>query len=207
MDDVAIDELLAGLGLEGGAAERARAVLVEAGLTNARKQRISVAKVGRAKAAVNARLARLCAACAARTDAGPREVVVVAPGACARCGGSDNARALAELADAFRTAGLRRLVVVGGSPSFRAELAGLGRSIELRLVDGTARRTKPEAKRDVEWADVVAVAGATELAHRVSSLYTDGPQAKGKLVVTARRGLSPIAGEIVRHIERRSARR
>ena len=123
-----------------------------------------------------------------------------------RCGGSDNRRALTELVDACEAAGLRRLVVVGGSPSFRDDFGGVGGRLELRLVDGTTRRTKQEAIRDVDWADVVVVLGTTQLAHKVSKLYTDEPAAKGKLVKTARRGVSAIAEEIARHAERRRQR-
>ena len=204
MDDVRIDDVLAELGLAGEGAARARAILQQAGLTNPRKERIALAKVPRVRAAIDERLARLCSSCAARTDTGGRDVVIVRPGGCSRCGGSDNVRALTELVEACQAAGLRRLVVVGGSPSFRDDFGAAADRLELRLVDGTTRRTKAEAIRDVDWADVVVVLGATQLAHKVSKLYTDEPAAKGKLVKTARRGVAAIAYEIAGHAERRS---
>jgi hypothetical protein len=204
VQDRRIEDVLAELGLVGDAAARARAILHEEALTNPRKERISVDKVERVRTAIDRHFARLCQACATRTDAAGREVVTVAPAACPRCGGSDNARALAELAERARAAGLRRLVVVGGSPNFREAFAEVSDSLELRLVDGTTRRTKADARRDVDWADVVVVLGATELAHKVSSLYTDDPRGKGKTVVTARRGVSAIAEEVARHAERRA---
>lgn len=61
-------------------------------------------------------------------------------------------------------------------------------SLELRLVDGTERRTRPEAQRDLDWADLVVIAGSSELAHKVSNLYTRAGDPT--LVVTApRRGV------------------
>jgi hypothetical protein len=205
-DDVRIDDVLASLGLAGDTAREARAILHEVGLTNPRKERIAVEKVPRVRAAIDERVARFCASCATRTGPGGREVVVVSSAACSRCGGSDNSRALTELVEACETAGLRRLVVVGGSPSFRDDFGGVSDRLELRLVDGTTRRTKADAIRDVDWADVVVVLGSTQLAHKVSKLYTDEPAAKGKLVKTARRGVAAIADEVTRHAERRSQR-
>ena len=202
VSDVPISEFLASLGLTGADGERGRAVLEQAGLTNPRKQRLSEPKLGPARAAIDARLARFCASCAARTDAGGREVVVVVPAACARCGGSRNDRALTELVEACASAGLRRIVVVGGSPDVRRELGAVAGGPELRLVDGTERRTKAEAARDCAWADLVVIAGASELAHRVSNLYK-GEACDAPVVTAARRGVEAIATAVVEHAGRR----
>jgi len=201
--DVAIDELLAGLGLEGEGARLGRAALERARLTNPRKRRISDAKLDAARAAVDAEIARLCRRCAEGPARESRPVFVVPAQACARCGGSANARAVDDLAAAAAAAGVRRIVLVGGSPDVRRELAQLQDRLELRLVDGTESRRKQEARRDVAWADVVAVAGSSELGHRVSELYTRDDAARGKLVVSSRRGVEAIVAEIVRHLERR----
>lgn len=201
--EIAIEELLRSLGLEGESAALARGVLEHAGLTNPRKQRMAAAKAAAAQAAIDAEIARLCRRCAADAGAETRLVAVVPAPACARCGGSANLRALDDLAEAARAAGIRRLVVVGGSPDVRRELGRLEPQLELELVDGTENRRKSQAQRDVAWADVVVVAGASELAHRVSDLYTRDPAARGKLVVSSRRGVEAIAGEVVRHLELR----
>jgi hypothetical protein len=198
--DIAIEEALAGLGLTGEQAADARAELERAGLTNPRKRRISVAKLEDVRAAIDARFARLCDACAARGPADARERLRVPPASCVRCGGSNNDRALAGLVAACRGGGVERIVFVGGSPSFRRELQGLHPPPELRLVDGTARRTAAEAAKDLAWADLVVVCGGTELAHKVSTLYTR----KGdRVLTTARRGIEAIADEVVRHLELR----
>ena len=90
-------------------------------------------------------------------------------------------------------------MVVGGSPVTRQELARLvGADLELRLVDGTGGANRRMARRDIGWADVVVVLGATELAHSVSRLYTRDPEARRKLISTSRRGLEAIADDIAR---------
>lgn len=204
MADVAIADLLASFGLVGDDAEMARVVLEQAGLTNPRKSRISTGKVAAAREAIDAEIARLCRRCADAGDAEPRLVVTVSPEACARCAGSANARALDDLAAAAALAGVTRLVVVGGSPDIRRELSRLPPPLEVRLVVGVERRTGEQAKRDVDWADVVVVCGSSELYHRVSNLYTREPAARGRLVVSSRRGVEAIAGEVVEHLARRA---
>ena len=202
MSDVAIADLLGRMGLTGAGAARARAALEAAGLTNPRKTRISSAKLDRAVAAIDASFARFCADCAGRTDAGGRELVVVQKAVCTRCGGSRNSRALAELEEACAAAGLRRVVVVGGSPDVRRELRGAGGGLELRLVDGTERRKRAEAQRDLDWADLVVICGASELGHKVSNLYTS-ERAATPVVTSPRRGVEAIAGAVVEHARRR----
>jgi hypothetical protein len=200
--DIAIAEFLASLGLGEANAVRARALLEAEGITNARKTRISIDKLDRALDALDAHLARFCASCSERTDAAGRDVVIVPAAVCPRCGGSRNDRALAELAQACEAAGIRRIVVVGGSPNVRRELGALDGSLELRLVDGTERRTRAEAERDRAWADLVVVLGSSELAHKVSTLYTRAGGAAPTITV-ARRGVEAIAGAIVEHARRR----
>ncbi len=203
MSDLPIGDFLASLGLTGALAERGRAVLEAEGITNPRKSRLSEAKLERARAAIDARFARLCVSCAARTDAGGREIVTVATAACTRCGGSRNERALDELAEACESAGLRRLVLVGGSPDLRRELGALDGTLELRLIDGTARRTGSEAQRDLDWSDLVLIAGSSELAHKVSNLYTKAGSAT-PVVTVPRRGVEAIAAAVVEHVRRRA---
>jgi hypothetical protein len=55
----------------------------------------------------------------------------------------------------------------------------------------------------VEWADVIVVAGTSELAHSVSQLYTRDPAARGKLVTARGRGIEAIADAISAHLDRR----
>jgi hypothetical protein len=197
--DIPIQELLAGLGLTGEAAMRGRDILEEAGITSARKHRISIEKLELARAAIDAHLRRLCHVCMSRVDHSCGVLVQVPAEACPNCGGSSNRRAVDEMVAACTSAGLRRLAVVGGSPNLRQELTTLvADRLELRLVDGTRSPDRSSARRDIAWADVVLVLGATQLTHKVSTLYTRDQEARRKLITTSRRGLEAIAGEVTR---------
>jgi len=185
----------------------ARAALEGAGLTRPGKQRMSDEKLPRAAQLLKGRFflhcdSRECAAFAAAS--GRQSVLASLKGACERCGGSDNSRAETEFLEACRSRGVRRVVVVGGSPAVREELeAALGRALELRLIDGTERRTSDKAKGDLEWADLVLVWGGSELHHKVSMLYTSAPPPSRKKVVhSAKRGVAALLAAGVEHLAR-----
>ena len=186
----------------------ARAALEEAGLTRPGKLRMSDEKIPRAKEALQGRFilhcgARECAAFAAAAG-GRQGLQASSKAACERCGGSDNARAGTEFQEACARRGVRRVVVVGGSPAVREELeAKLGGALELRLIDGTERRTSDRARGDLEWADLVLVWGGSELHHKVSTLYTSAaPPLRRKVVLAARRGVAALLAEAVEHLAR-----
>lgn len=189
------------------ARKAARSVLETAGLTRPGKKRMSTEKLDRARDALRAALFLHCAAaeCAQAARASGRTPVLGDPkSACERCGGSANQAAETALLEACRRHGVRRIVVVGGSPAVREELeAGLGRSLELRLIDGTERRTADRAHSDLEWADLVLVWGASELHHKVSWLYTQAPPPhRKKVVLVARRGVAALLSAAMSHLER-----
>jgi hypothetical protein len=198
-DHIAIDQLIERAGLGGSARAAARAALEAAGLTNPRKQYIATTKVEAAEAAFSIRFQRVCATCEPFVAEDGPERVRVEGACCERCGGSNNGRAARAMVTACKLARLNRIVFVGGSPSFRQEIKRLvGRQLQLRLVDGTTRVTKASAQADIAWADAVVVCGATELAHKVSTLYTRDPAARRKLIVTSRRGIEAIADAVTR---------
>jgi hypothetical protein len=115
--------------------------------------------------------------------------------ACSVCRGKPNAAELDRAIQALAAKGLRRIVIVGGSPSTREELRALvGDRLELRLVSGTERRTAREAKADLVWAHLVAIWSGTELDHTISKHYTDA--AVGRVVVCPRRGIEAMAGTL-----------
>lgn len=185
----------------------ARAALEAAGLTHAGKLRMSEEKLPRALEVLRARFilhcdARECAAYAAAS--GRKSVLASKKSACERCGGSDNSRAETEFLEACGRRGVRRVVVVGGSPAVREELESkLGEALELRLIDGTERRTTDRARGDLEWADMVLIWGGSELHHKVSMLYTSSPPALRKKVVhVARRGVAALLAAAVEHLAR-----
>ncbi len=189
------------------ARQKARAALEEAKLTRAGKQRFSDEKLPRAQELLRERFALHCSdsKCAREAAGSGREPVLCDPrSACESCGGSSNARAESALVEACRRRGMNRLVIVGGSPSVREEIErSLGGALELRMIDGTERRTADRAKSDLEWADLVLVWGASELHHKVSWLYTQGPaQHRRKVVHVARRGVAALLAAGVEHLDK-----
>ncbi len=206
--DVDIDSWLSteGFDLPEGRS-RAREALEAAGLTRPGKARMSAAKEHRARAVLGERFFRHCAnpACvAAATSSGLTPVRTAHRTACLSCGGSDNRRAEEALVAACQRAGVRRLTIVGGSPSVREELRdALSGRLDLRLVDGTERRTLAQARLDLDWADLVLLWGGSELDHRVSTLYTGGPpHLRRKLVHTSKRGIAALLEAAVVHLSR-----
>ena len=206
--DVDIDSFLSGEGFDlADVRSRAREALETAGLTRAGKARMSAEKEERARAVLDERFFRHCAtpACVAAASRSGRVPVRTSNRArCNSCGGSDNRRAEEALLAACHRAGVRRLAIVGGSPSVREELRdALSDRLELRLVDGTERRTLAQARLDLDWANLVLLWGGSELDHRVSSLYTGAPPPlRRKLVHTSKRGIAALLESAVVRLSR-----
>jgi hypothetical protein len=178
-------------------------VLRAAGLTRPGKQRMAEAKLPAARDALRRSLLVTCAhvRCQQRAaeDQSRTRVPAATRACCELCGGSDNRHAVEAMMASLRSRGVRRLVVVGGSPGTREELVRLvGDAIDLRTVDGTAPRRGREARDDKEWADLIVVWGSTELAHRVSNHYTTGPRYRASVITVARRGIAALADGIAR---------
>ena len=208
--DVAIDAWLTeqGYGLP-ATKSRAREALETGGLTRTGKLRISEEKLPRAHQLLESRFCLHCPApeCVSFARGSGREPLLCNPkSSCARCGGSDNRRAATELIEACRVSRILRVVVVGGSPAVREELeATLGTALELRLVDGTERRTIDHARADMEWGDLVLLWGASELHHKVSMQYTNltSPDVKRKLVRVQQRGVAALLQAAGLHLKLR----
>jgi hypothetical protein len=181
-------------------AARAVEVLVAAGLTNPRKSGIAREKREKVEAALAAAFVRLCARCAADAPRDGRERVPVSDAKlCDRCGGSANRLSVDRAAAACRRRGVRRVVVVGGSPGIHASLRQLWPAdLELRIVPGTDRHTGRQAGANLAWADVVLVWGATQLDHKVSLLYTK--ERLPKVIVAPRRGIEALADTLTEHL-------
>lgn len=144
-----------------------------------------------------------CEAIAPRLCGGA--VVHVGSHRCCVCGGSANERARARIHAACIVSGARRILVVGGSPDARDEMAGGGarwervidgRSrIEWRFVDGTERHIASTARANIAWADVVVIWAPTRLGHAVSDQYT-GQGRHPRTVVCTLRGIGALADAI-----------
>jgi DNA-binding LacI/PurR family transcriptional regulator len=104
--------------------QHARNALVEAGLTNAKKQNMAEAKSQAAIEAIDERIARVCASASCRTALEPvgRRIVEVTSEGCEVCHGSDTARATQQMAQDLVAAGRTNLLVIGGSPNARHAL-------------------------------------------------------------------------------------
>lgn len=202
-----IGQLLASLGYgTPESQQRARAHLEAEGLTNPKKSRIADEKLPRVKESLFAKFAVVCGnPLCEKAVARGREVIRAIPQtACEHCGGSDNRKAFLRLESAARRKNVSKLVIVGGSPSVREELrAQAPTSWQLRLIDGTERRTARDAQADLDWADLVLVWGASELDHKVSRLYTDAPPpTRKKIVQIARRGIAALLNAAAEHLEK-----
>jgi len=202
--DIEIESLLSELGLGREEFGEGREVLEAEGLTRPGKVRISLEKAERAKSVVHQSFAIHCQSQECITAAGASggaRVVANGRQEGGGCGGRENARAAVDLV----RAGIRKLVVVGGTPATRQELERLlGDRIELRLVDGTHHRPSERAKADLEWADRVLLWGATELHHKVSKQYADVSATKQKVVHVPRRGISQLLAGAVESVRRRA---
>jgi hypothetical protein len=203
-----IQELLGSLGFHHPEAQAAaRQAMEEAGLTRPGKANIAPEKQ---PAVVELLGVFFLVACQdprcqaiASAEAEERRLLPIGePGDCFVCRGSPNRRAATMLRRLLAKKGLRRLVVVGGSPGTREDLLGLlGDHLEIRLIDGTTRRSAAQARQDVQWADLVLIWGSTELDHSVSSLYSQGRQER-KVVTATRRGVAALLEEALSHVSR-----
>ncbi len=202
--DFDIDDELTRLGFRSPEArEAARAALEHAGLTRPGKRRMAVDKRPRLHEALERSLLLVCRCCGpvAPEHARGRRVVTGEGSACRLCGGSDNRRFALWALNALAAAGIRRIVVVGGSPGTRRELRALlaGR-VDLRFVEGTGAHRRSDADALIAWAELVVVWAPTELPHKVSDLYTQSVEARPKLVMVHRRGVAALCQAILVHL-------
>lgn len=207
--DFVIDDWLREEGIadaEGLAA--ARQVLVQAGLTTGKKARMAVAKRERARAAVWAGLAGWCgaAACRPAAEATGRPVVRATRERCEGCRGSNSLQAARAAAGACRAAGLREVLVLGGTPQARQEaerLAREARGPRLRFVEGDARVTEQDARADKARAQLVLAWAGTPLPHKVSDLYRRREPGDPPFVTVPTTGVAALFREIEVHARQR----
>jgi hypothetical protein len=213
-DVIEVDALLRDLGYAHRKALKAsRAALIRAGLTRDGKSAIPASKRGSAADLLRREFALLCSNSDCREEyearirsgmapAGRKILPALDEGRCEVCGGSNNARAVGRLIRLLALHGVRRMLVVGGSPASRAQLESLlAGTVALRLVSGTQRRTREEARRDLEWADLTVVWGGTQLDHKVSNLYSRGRTSGAFIVMLRRRGIEALAQVVSDRLE------
>ena len=206
-DVVALESTLTSWGFSSASAlALARERLQAVGLTRTGKRNISVAKLDRARSHLANELLRLCssAACALASAGDQRTVVPVSSTDCEVCCGSRAVGAMEAMVRSLYTAGLRSVVVVGGSPAAHAELrAGLaGKGIDLVLVDGTRHPGTARARALVDQADLIVIWTSTILDHSVSSLF-NRYGFEFKTLFVSQRGVGSLAEAVVVHIRLR----
>jgi hypothetical protein len=207
MGDTAISELLRSEGFVTPRSQAtARAVLEGAALTRPGKERMADEKLDRARDVLSRELARHCTdpACLQAVAEDGRQPVEADRANCTICSGSNNTRALRRMAASCATAGVQRLLIVGGRPRLWGEMERmLGAGLDLRFVDGTSNLPSgADAARDCAWADLLVVWAPTPLPHKVSGLYRADVCAVARRVVVHRRGIEALAMEVVDHLSR-----
>jgi len=185
-------------------AERAAAlaVLVRRGLTRPGKSAISTTKLLEVQGLLETTFALSCGACMstvrkARPDA---QLLVVADERCENCEGSDHRAAALRFITACQRGQVDRVVIVGGNPTSREALKRLLGALRVELVDGTGTMTAQRARKMREGADLVLIWGKTQLAHRVSTLFTSARDPK--VVTAAKRGIGGLLDEGTKHLAR-----
>jgi len=209
---VSIDGFLTAEGfVTAASAATARAALEAAGITRPGKIGFSPLKLERARATIEARIARVCtrSQCRDLLEVDGRRVVEVARSACEVCGGSNNQGAMRDMAAACRTAGVGRVLVIGGTPRLHGALSALtdADGPDLRFVSGTEKEpNQRDALIDCAWADLVVVWAPTPLPHKVSRLYA-ADVCDADHVEVHRRGIEALAHTVADHLRRLPGRR
>lgn len=205
-EDKGPDEVLKALGFSGASARRDLAPLLpeEVGALLGQTH-LDAAQVQAIEAAIAAHVARCCGdrECSAALQGRGRVVLIIADQSqCDHCHGSNTQRSIQGLIQAFSDRGITRLLVVGGSPNSHDELRALIPSaIKLKLIAGTSRVNRKEARDHLMWSQVAAIWAPTQLDHKVSNLYKGGRTGDGhKPVHVAHRSIEFLAQALVDHL-------
>lgn len=207
MGDTAIAQFLRSEGfVRAESAALARAALEDGGLTRPGKERMADEKLERARDVLGHAIVRHCAdqACIDAVAGDGRLSVESDKPHCSICSGSNNTRALRRMAATCATAGVRRVLILGGRPPMWTEMErALSPGLQLRFVDGTSKLPNlGDALRDCAWADLLVIWAPTPLPHKVSGLYRPEVCAVARRVTVHRRGIEALAMEVCEHLSR-----
>lgn len=190
-DVVPISELLARLGFSDLASQTAAREVLESAvppLTRRGKQNIHRSKVPRVKRLLGA-WTRVCQSCASTSAGG--QALVVARADCQACLGSDQRMALRAAASEAARVGVRRIVLVGGSPASDRQVRDgfSGAGCEVRIVSAGSPLNARRASDLERWADLIVLRCPTEISHAATAHFAGSR----KVVRVVTRGLDEVA--------------
>lgn len=194
MDDLPIEDVLREMGITPGDMAAARAALEEVGLTRPGKVRLVRSKVARAQEALRRHFALSCgaAACLDVARQQGRPLLRVDRAACPVCGGSSNRFAVSAMVEAMDRCGVRRLLVLGGTPRLQRELLELLPSwVTCRFVLADDHRNGKEAAQEAAWADIIIIWASTPIPHKTTALYVPYHP-----LLVSRRGIAALAERV-----------
>ena len=214
MTDIPIDNMLADFGIAPSEYQSARSALFEWGVIQRSPQRANIArhKVDDAREVLAAAFLWHCnnGECrqAAREDGGnsggsggiesdlPR--LLVAQSACRICGGDPSASVLGQAGQALSSAGIVRILVVGGTEAKGRELRQKSPpELDWRFIDGKRVRDDRYYQPHRDWAQVIVIWQSTPLDHKVSDHF-DG-KGDARVITVRRRGVTALAQELISH--------
>lgn len=196
-----LDAVLARIGIDAGDFGLLAAALSGAGQLGELLRRLRIVPDTELAHFLDDRVAWTCDACAPVLDSPQRTRVRVPPEHCDVCGGSSIQAAAQRFAQACQRAGVTRVLLVGGSPTYHDTLQRLGPSlgnVKLKLIRGDGARDRQRAGQDLAGAEVAFIWASTVLDHRVGELYR-GPKVHTLPVRGIGRMLTEAAKRIAGH--------
>ncbi len=113
---------------------------------------------------------------------------------CECCGGSEIRRAFGAFVSACLTAGVTRVTIVGGSPSYRDKLRSLSREQSKGLTLEVVQHERPgEGKRAQAVKGLVVIWGATEVDHSTTGHYRG---AGDRTIAVNHRGIAGMLSQV-----------
>ena len=213
MPDIPIDNMLADFGLAAGEYQKARAALFEWEIIQKSPHRKNIAahKADFAREVLeDAFLWHCnngeCRQAAARDEsatgnAAARPLLLVAQSVCRICGGDPSASVLAQAGQALTAAGVRRILIVGGTERKERELRQKSPpDLDWRFIDGKRAQDDRYYQPHRDWAQVIIIWQSTPLDHKVSEHF-DG-KGDPRVITVRRRGVIAVAQELISHVSR-----
>lgn len=218
MPDIPIDNMLADFGLAASEYRKARAALFEWEIIQKSPHRKNIAahKADFAREVLEDAFLWHCnngecrqaaardeaaASNAAAGNTAARPLLLVAQSVCRICGGDPSASVLAQAGQALAAAGVRRILIVGGTERKERELRQKSPpDLDWRFIDGKRVQDDRYYQPHRDWAQVIIIWQSTPLDHKVSEHF-DG-KGDPRVITVRRRGVIAVAQELISHVSR-----